>query len=62
MYIGFSLVERWGSPLPPAKNLLIPPLLPTKSLFSPHKKSIQSYKKIKTSFLAVVIAPVPILF
>ena len=50
-----------GGVPPPAKNLLIP-LLPTKFLFPPHQKSIQPNKKIKTSFLAVAIAPVPILF
>ena len=46
---------------PPGKNLLIL-LLPTKILFPPHQRSIQSNRKVKTSFLAVVIAPVPFLF
>ena len=47
----------------PAQNLLIPPsFLPTKLLFPAHQKSIQRNKKIKMSFLAVNIAPVPILF
>ena len=36
---------------------------PPHQIFIPsHQKSIQSNKKIKTSFLAVVIAPVPFLF
>ena len=54
---GFSLLGGWGSP-PPTKNLLLHPLL-TKFLFPP---TIQPNEKIKTSFLAVVIVPVPFLF
>ena len=49
---GFPYWGDGGSPPPPAKNLLIPPL----------KKSIQPNKKIKTSFLVIVIPPVPFLF
>ena len=40
------------------KNLLIHPL-PTKFLFPPTKSQFNPIKKIKASFLAVVIAPVP---
>ena len=50
-----------GESPPPAKHLLILPL-PTNVLFPPHQKSIQPNRKMKTSFLAVVIAPVPFLF
>ena len=46
---------------PPAKHLLILPI-PTKILFSPHQRSIQPNRNVKTSFLAVVIAPVPFRF
>ena len=57
----------WGdgeSPLnqPKIWSFLPHPPLPTKFLFPPHQKSIQPNKKIKTSLLAVVIAPVPFLF
>ena len=60
--------------LSPAKNLLIPhpptpgKISPTKFVFSHHQKSIlpslliKSYNSGKTSFLAVVIAPVPFYF
>ena len=66
-----------GGSTPPAKNSLIPtgkvpPVYstPNKFLFPPHEKSIppnytkifKSYNLIKTSFLAVVIAPLPFLF
>ena len=58
----------WGGSTPLVKNSLIP--TPNKFLFPPHEKSIppnytkifKSYNPIKTSFLAVVIAPLPFLF
>ena len=57
----------WDSPSPAANNFLIPHPLPslpflTKFLFPSHQKLIQLNKKIKMSFLAVVVAPVPFLF
>ena len=61
IYTGFSLLVGWRESARPAKNFLIPLLL-TKFLFPPEEKSIRPNKKIKTSFLAVVIAPVPFLF
>ena len=51
----FFPTGRMGGVPPPAKNLLIPPS-------APHQKSIQHNKKIKTSFLVVVIPPVPFSF
>ena len=53
-------VRGWGTPPPPPP----PPLscLATKFLFPPHQKSIKPSKKRKTSFLVVIVAPVPILF
>ena len=58
MYIhtGLSLLRGWGSP-PYQPKICSPPS--PKFLFPPHQKSIQPNKK--TSFLAVVIAPVPFL-
>ena len=61
---GFSLLRGWGvgggvGP-PTTKNLLIHP--PPHQIFIPsHQKSIEPNKKIKTSFLAIVIAPVAFL-
>ena len=47
----------WGSP---PTNKKFADLPPPHQIFIPfHQKSIQSNKKIKTSFLTVVIAPVP---
>ena len=54
IYPAFRPLGRCGESPPPSKNLLIYP--------TPHQKSIQPNKKMKTSFLAVVIAPVPFLF
>ena len=59
IYIYIYTRAMRGVPLP-AKNLLIAPL-PTKFLFPPQQKSIQPNKKMKVSFLTVVI-PVPFLF
>ena len=50
-----------GEVPPSTKNFLIHPL-PTKILFPPTKSQFNPIKKIKTLFLAVVIAPVPFLF
>ena len=61
IYTGFSLLVGWRESARPAKNFLISLLL-TKFLFPPEEKSIQPNKTIKTTFLAVVIAPVPFLF
>ena len=57
-----SLLGGWGSP-PPSKNLLVH-LLPTKFLLRPTKSQFNPppQKKVKTSFLAVVIALVLFLF
>ena len=49
---------RDGGVPQPTKNLLIHPLH-TKFLFPPTKSQFNPIKKIKASFLAVVIAPVP---
>ena len=54
---GFSLLGGDGGSRPPAENLLIPP---TKSQ-SPLKQQFSSYNSIKTAFLAVVIAPAPVI-
>ena len=59
IYTRFSPLVWWGESPRPAKNLLIPLLL-TKFLFLREEKSIQPNRKIKTSFLAVVIAPPPL--
>ena len=48
-----------GGVPPPAKTLLIPPSTPHQ-IFISSPKSIQPNKKIKTSFLVVVIPPVPL--
>ena len=57
---GFSLLGGWGS-LPTNQKFGHSP--PPQQMFIPsHEKSIQPNQKIKTSFLAVVIAPVPFLF
>ena len=66
MYIGYICIYvhkvfptgGWEKYPPPNRNFIIL-FLRTKFLFLPHQKPIQSNKKIKTSFLAVVIAPVP---
>ena len=59
---GFSLLRGWGAGVgpPTTKNLLIHP--PPHQIFIPsYQKSIEPNKKIKTSFLAIVIAPVAFL-
>ena len=65
------LVGDWRRSLPPAENLLIlphleksPSRLPPPSFYSPlHQRLIPPLNNpIKTSFLPVVIAPVPFLF
>ena len=56
----FPYWDDGGVP-PPTKNLLIYP--PRHQTFIPYpQKLVQPNKKVKTSFLAVVIAPVPFLF
>ena len=55
---GFSLLGGMGESPPPAENVLIPPY--QKSI-PPLKQQFSSYKPIKTAFLAVVIAPAPVI-
>ena len=70
MYIIYIYINRFF-PFPTGGMGAVPrtsqkfthsPTLPTKFLFPPVQKSIQPNKKTKTSFLAVVIAPVPFWF
>ena len=52
----------WGmGKSPPTKKIAHSPT-PHQIFIASHQKPIQSNKKIKTSFLAVVIAPVAFLF
>ena len=60
VYTGLSLLGGWGSPPTNQKFGHSPP--PHQIFIPSHQKSIQANKRIKTSFLAVVIAPVPFLF
>ena len=55
------LTGAMGECPPPAKNLLIPPS-PANFYSLPTKSQFNLINKIKTSFLAVVIAPVQFLF
>ena len=52
--------EGWGSP--PTNQKFGHSPSPRQILIPSHQKSIRPNKRIKTSFLAVVIAPVPFLF
>ena len=56
-YTEFSLLWGWGSPTTNQKFAHSPP--PHQILIPSHQKLIHPNKKIKMSFLAVVIAPVP---
>ena len=64
IYKKFSLLGgREEFRTPPAKNLLLLPPLPPHQVFIPSPQKFNSTQiKLKTLLLAVVIAPVPILF
>ena len=59
-YTRFSLLPGWGSP--PIRHKYAHSAPPHQSLILSPQKSIQPNKKIKTSFLDVVIAPVYTIF
>ena len=65
IYIGFFLLRGWGGSAPPSHQSKICPILtafPPNFYSLPTKSKFNQIKTITTSFLAVVIAPVPVLF
>ena len=58
---GFPYWGDGGGSPPPSKNLFIPPPPPPKVNLPLPKQQFSSYSPIKTTFLAVVIAPAPVI-